>query len=234
MGNTVLKAEPPANNANSFPREIVICSFICLFVAAIVSTWAGQNSIKSVTLEEARRLLQEPSGTERLAGISLAEFESYREIDIGGSRRVLAISCSHGGGLIAFGQDGNSIASIQTGKITSFLVFDFAEDGNSVIVTDEVDGTGTGVLIKSFSMYRVTVGVIRKIWTGDSFLRSAPWIPSGNIRITEKRCYVRFDPTGAVIEATFTHACPTRDGQHLTMKIYEWRDGSLKERKANP
>jgi hypothetical protein len=211
--------------------KVLVCGLLSLS-AMIVSAHGGQDSSSTLTLDEARRALLAPSGS--LAKIPLAEFESYREVDIGGNRRVLAISCSHSGGLIAFGSDGKAIVSAQTGKITSFQVFDLAEDGNSMIVIDEIAGTGTGLLKKDFSMYRVTSSEIRKIWTGESFFRSAPWNPSGNIQITEKRCFVRFDPTSAAIEATFTHACVTGDGRHLIMKIYEWREGSLKDRKPNP
>lgn len=214
-------------------RKILICSLLCLS-ATLVSTRSGQKPVKAVTLEEARRLLVEPSSTDVLAGVPLAEFEWYREIDIGGNRRVLAISCSHSGGIIAFGSDGKAFASIPTGAITSFQVFDLAEDGDSMIVADEVVGWGTGLLEKSFLMYRVTTDGIRKVWTGESFFRSAPWTPSGKIQVTEKRCYVRFDPSSAAIEATFTHACATGDGRHLTAKIYEWHDDSLKERKPSP
>lgn len=214
-------------------RKILVCILIFL-CGPLVCASLGQGTIKAVTLDEARRLLLGPSRADSLAGISLADFESYREIDIGGNRRVLAISCSHSGGLIAFGPDGRAIASRQTGEITSFLIFDLAEDGNSMIVTDEVVDRGTGFLEKDFSMYRVTSNEIRRIWTGESFVRSAPWNPSGNIRVTEKRCFVRFDPTSAAIEATVTHTCANSNGRNLTTKIYEWHDGSLKERRVNP
>ena len=211
-------------------REVLICAL--LWLSATVAF--QQKPTKTVTIDEARRALVEPASKDVLAGVPLAEFESYREIDIGGNRRVLAIYCSHSGGLIAFGSDGKALASRPTGAITSFQVIDLAEDGNSMIVTDEVVGWGTGVLLKSFLLYRVTTNEIRRIWTGESFFVSAPWTPSGKIQVTEKRCYVRFDPSGGAIEATFTHACASTDGRHLTTKIYEWRDDSLKERKRNP
>jgi hypothetical protein len=95
-------------------REVLACSFFWI-LTAILCAHAGQKPIKAVTLEEARRLLQEPSSMDSLGTIPLREFESYREIDIGGNRRVLAISCSDSGGLVAFGSDGKAIASIQTG-----------------------------------------------------------------------------------------------------------------------
>jgi hypothetical protein len=214
-------------------RKILVCTLLCLS-AMLVYTRSGQKPIKAITLEEARRVLVEPSSTEVLMGVPLAEFESYREIDIGGNRRVLAISCSHSGGLIAFGSDGKAFASVPTGAIASFQIFDLAEDGNSMIVTDEVVGWGTGLLQKSFLMYRVTTNEIYKVWTGESFFRSAPWTTSGKIQVTEKRCFVRFDPSSAAIEATFTHACATTDGRHLTAKIYEWHEDSLKERRRSP
>lgn len=223
-------------------RKVLLCCLLFLCVppgrrylqGVSVLTSGRQRPIEAVTLEQARRVLAEPSGTNTLAAIPLAEFESFREIDIGDNRRLMAISCSHSGGLIAFGADSKAIASIQTGEITSFQVFDFAEDGNSVVVTDEVESTGTGLLVKSFSMYRTTSGGIRKIWTGESFFRSAPWTPSGNTQISETRCYLRFDPASAAIQGTMTHACTTNDGRHLTVKAYEWREGSVKQRTRNP
>lgn len=225
-------------------HESRVLLFSLLYLCAARGMWCqqsvrepmlgGQRPIETVTLKEARRVLADPSGNDTLASIPLAEFESFREIDIGSNRRVLAISCSHSGGLIAFANDGKFIASIRTGEITSFQVFDLAEDGNSMIVTDEVEGEGTGLLVKSFSMYRTTRGEIRKIWTGESFLRSAPWTPSGNIQVTEKKCYVRFDPASAAIRGTMTHACAAADGRHLTLRIYEWREDSLKEQNRNP
>jgi len=213
--------------------KLLVFSLLSLF-AGFMSTYGGQESIMTLTLDEARRKLLNPSSMDILAKIPLAEFESYREVDIGRNRHVLAISCSHSGGLVAFGTDGRAIASMQTGEITSFQVFDLAEDGNSMIVTDEVAGTGTGLLKQTFSLYWVASDEIHKVWTGESFFRSAPWNPSGNIKVTEKRCFVRFDPTSAAIKATFTHACATSDGRHLIMKIYEWHEGSLQERKTAP
>lgn len=214
-------------------RKVLACSFFCLSIT-LACARSGQTPIRAVTLEEARRILVQPSSTDTLVRIPLAEFESYREIDIGANRRVLGISCSHAGGLIAFDSAGKAFASIPTGRIDSFLIFDFAEDGNSVIVTDEVIGWGTGMLDKSFLMYRVTADEISKIWTGESFFRSAPWSPSGHIQVTEKRCYARFDPSSAAIKATFTHVCATTDGRNVDTKVYEWNDNSLRERKTNP
>jgi hypothetical protein len=213
-------------------RQILLCSIVYALVSSAFLSASGGRS-DQITLEETRKILAQPRGTETIANVSLARFQFSREIEIGGGRRVVAISCARSGGLVAFGRDGKSVASVQTGEIISIEVFDLAEDGTSEIITDEIEGAGTGVMLRSFVVYRVTASEIRKIWTGESLFRSTPWNSSGNDHTILKRCYLRFDPSGAGQKAKMTYACTKSDGRQLTERTYEWRGDSLEEQKAN-
>jgi hypothetical protein len=216
-------------------RKISSATFACvLCLSMAMCLRARQAQSEPHTIEAARRILTQPHGTETIAGISLAGFQFSREIEVGSGRRVLAISCTRNGGLIAFGTDGTTIASVQTGEITSLEIFDLTEDGNSEVVVNQVAGSGTGVLIEEFAVYRVTSSEIRQVWKGESVFRSAPWNPAGNIHVAQKTCFLRFDPSGAGQPATLTHVCTTNADHHFTEKTYEWRGSSLQERKANP
>jgi hypothetical protein len=213
-------------------RQILICCIVYALVPVAFLPASGRGS-DQLTLEEARKVLAQPRGTETIANVPLAGFQFSREIEIGGGRRVIAISCARSGGLVAFGSDGKSIASLQTGEITSLEIFDFGEDGTSEIITDEIESAGTGVLIRSFAVYRVTASEIRKIWKGESLFRSAPWNPAGKIHVNQKTCFLRFDPSGAGQPATMTYVCTTSGDNHFTEKTYEWHGNSLHERKGN-
>jgi hypothetical protein len=213
-------------------RHSFMSCIVCALIPVALFPASGRRP-DQLSLEDARRVLAQPKGTETIANVPLAGFQFSREIEIGGGRRVVAISCARSGGLVAFGGDGNSIASVQTGEITSLEVFDLVEDGTSEIITDEIEGAGTGVLIRSFVVYRVTASEIRKIWKGESLSRSAPWKPVGNTHVSQKTCFLRFDPSGAGQPATMSHVCTTIGDHHFAEKIYEWRGNSLQERKGN-
>jgi hypothetical protein len=214
-------------------RAISILTITCIAcLSAVVSLRARQAQSEALTIEITRKILAQPLSTQTIAGIPLVGFEFSREIEVGGGRRVVAISCTRNGGLIAFGTDGKAVSSLQTGRITSLEIFDLTEDGNSEVILNEVEGTGTGVLMEAFVVYRLTSSEIRQIWKGDSVFRSAPWKPAGKVQVNQKTCFLRFDPSGAGQPATMTHVCTTSGDNHFTEKTYEWRGDSLQERRG--
>jgi hypothetical protein len=134
---------------------------------------------------------------------------------------VIVISSNLAGGLAVFRSDGSAVVTQPTREITWVQLFDLDEDGVSEVVTEEIDGRGTGVLEKTFRVYRVTANQVVEIWSGQSFRRHAP----DESRIEETSAFLRFDRSGAGRNARLTHLIV---GASIQQKaVYEWRDGAL-------
>jgi hypothetical protein len=179
-------------------------------------------------LEMARQALQTGKPIGR---ISLEALNFGRELDIGSGLRVLAISRSLGGGLAAFGQDGSNIGMIETGEFLWIQLFDLNEDGTAEVVTEEVDGRGTGVLTKVFRLYVVSTGSIKKAWEAESFVRTAPWRPDARtVTLTEKRAFLRFDASGAGQPARMTYAVADPAQRRLLERVFEMKGDAVQPR----
>jgi hypothetical protein len=172
------------------PRGVAgLAAAWALGALASATAFAGESGL--LTLEQARRSLAQRVKGEA-ASIGLMNLEAFNfswDLGIGRGLTVLAISCDLKGGLVAFRDDGSLIASEPAGEITSVQLFDLNEDGIAEVVTEEVAGRGTGVLMKNFCLYSVTTETIKKLWSGESYFRSVP--------LKEERVgFVRFDPSG--------------------------------------
>ena len=77
----------------------------------------------------------------------------------------------------SFAEDGSSITTLETGEILWLQLFDLNEDGIAELITEEVEGRGTGILTKIFRLYVVSPVSLKKAWEAESFMRSAPWKP---------------------------------------------------------
>jgi hypothetical protein len=133
------------------------------------------------------------------------------------------------GGLAAFRSDGSALATRPTREITWVQLFDIDEDGISEVVTEEVDGRGTGVLQKTFRVYRVNAEEIREMWSGESLTRHAP----DERHIEQSVGFLRFDGGGAGRNARLTHLL-IDVSQNASQTIYEYHNGALQRVAASP
>lgn len=185
----------------------------------------------SATLEEVRRLLADPQSGGKIGSIGIDGRRFARELEIGAGLRVVVISLRPEGGIAAFRADGSLLGTQSSGEITSVELFDLDEDGTSELMTEEVEGRGTGVLMKTFVLYGVSPKGIQKLWSGESHFRSVPWNPGSREHAQERYGFLRCDPSGGGrTSAQMTYLAQDDNGKWTT-KVYELHAGKVIEQK---
>jgi hypothetical protein len=210
-------------------------SVVLLFVAIVGCTddgFVGEATVSGntrttasadapLTLERARQLLERRTAS-AVGPVTLNGYNFHREVEIGNGLRVIVISRNLGGGLLVFDANGANVSAKQTKEITWVQLFDLDEDGVAEVVTEEIEGRGTGVLEKRFHIYRFAANGIESVWTGESYSRHAP-TPEA---IEETTSFIRFDMSGAGRSARLTHLVFDVAGRRREA-TFEWRDGGL-------
>lgn len=172
---------------------------------------AGQTP--AITTEEARRMLETHSAGKKLGNIDLTAVDYFREIELGKGNRAIVVSANYGGGIAIFSPTRLMESSIATGEVESIRIFDLNGSGVSQILTDEVVGRGTGILIKNFNLYALDGNEIKRVWQGLSYKREgeqAPWQlgqPKGKVH--EVQNFIRFDVAGAGYPSRMTYLTST-------------------------
>jgi hypothetical protein len=122
----------------------------------------------------------------------------------------------------SFASDEAAVATHRTREITWVQLVDLDEDGVSELLTEEIDGRGTGVLEKTFRLYRATDRNVTTVWSGQSMRRHAP----DENHIEETIAFLRFDPSSAGKNARLTHLV-IEASRRPSETVFEWRDGRL-------
>ena len=177
---------------------------------------------KVTALERARDVLARRRSDGVIGNIPLAGFNFDREMEIGDGLHVIVISCNLEGGLAVFRRDGTALATQRTKEITAVQLVDLDEDGVSEVVTEEIDGRGTGVLEKTFRVYRIDGSGVQELWSGESYVRHAP----DEQHVEETVGFIRFDASGAGKNARLTHVL-IDPSHHERIMTFEWTDGHL-------
>jgi hypothetical protein len=180
--------------------------------------WSQKSPL---TLEAAQRILA--NRTESTVGsISLDGYSFHRVVELGRGLRIVVISRNLGGGLLLFDSTGAHIATKATNEIRWLQLFDIDEDGLSELMTEEIDGRGTGILETSYCLYRFAPERVEPLWHGESYSRLAP-TPG---LVEEHLGFIRFDPSASGRHARLTHVIigPTGLRSEIT---YEWRNNAL-------
>jgi len=176
----------------------------------------------TLTLPKARSILAARVEGSKLGTIPLDGYSFHRVIEIGGGITVLVVSCNLGGGIATFKADGANIVTRPTHEIVSTQIVDLDEDGVDELVTDEIDGRGTGVLERTFRIYRSTPSGVDQIWQGESYSRRA----ADEVHLTEKLGLLHFDHSGAGRPARMVHAI-IENGRSAT-STWEVLNGQLR------
>lgn len=110
----------------------------------------------------------------------------------------MAVSYNLRGDLFLFDAAGSLLVRAKTGELTWLQLFDFDVDGTAELITEEVDGRGTGVLIKGFHIYRLSRAGVEPLWQGASYSRKEVGLdPETGESVYELvRGYVRCEPGG--------------------------------------
>jgi hypothetical protein len=198
-------------------RRVSIAAGLGLVVGVCGSTHA-----QSLNLEAARRLVSGSSEARSLGKIDLSGLEFAREVDLGQGLRVIVVSGSRSGGVAAFRGDGSMLTTIPTGQLTWIQLFDPDEDGVSEIIVEEIEGKGTGVLLKSFVLYVAGGETFREAWRQPSYRRESPWNPTATAPSpVEIRNFLRFDRSGAGRRPRMTYLLGPQDGCAFRERVFE-------------
>ena len=90
-----------------------------------------------------------------------------------------------------FDSAGKLIAFRRTGNIKSTQMLDIDEDGQDEIITDEIDGTGTGIGRDGYHIYRLGNNKLEQLWHGESYYLDA--FPGQHV---ERQGFIRFMESG--------------------------------------
>jgi hypothetical protein len=146
-------------------------------------------------------------------GVSLSGFNFYREVDLGNGFRVLLIS-SNESGVLVFKPDGSLLGVKHVDPAVSLQIVDLDEDGTAELITEEITGSGTGVLMKAYRIYAVRGSGIERLWEGESYFHGKE--PRKGRFVEQQRLamlrvdfpahvllrYISLSPGGTVIRST--------------------------------
>lgn len=165
-----------------------------------------------------------------LGTISLQGLSYFRDLDLGGGFRVIVVSKDRSGGVALFSPSGLLQDSIGTDEITWIQLFDLNGDGVSELVTEEVEGRGTGVLDKNYKLYRVNSTGIKKLWERRSYSRESLWTSGPAIQnIKEVKCFLRFDGPGAGFPGRMTYLEPSDKAGNYRKSIFVMNGSLIKQ-----
>jgi hypothetical protein len=148
----------------------------------------------------------------------LTGYQFHWVLELGGDLRLVVISRNLGGTLLVFRPDGSLRARKDTQEITWLQLFNFDEDGQAEIILDEIDGRGTGILLRNFHIYRLAESSIVQLWEGTSYHRKElPARDDHSAAFELARGFIRCEPSGAGIpEARLLHVIESSRGRRET------------------
>lgn len=177
---------------------------------------------------------QPPSGSFELSG-----YNFHWEVDLGNGTRAILISRLLEGRIMIFDAHGSLAFSLKTNEIVSLELFDFDNDGIAEMVTDQVDDRGTGILVKSFYIYKLFAEDFKEVWRGISYSHEqlAETDVSGSAKFNIKRGFIRCEPAGAglpgprllhLVEFSVEISSGTTS-KDLARHVYLMEDGTFRE-----
>jgi len=179
-----------------------------------------------VTFDEAQKIIaayENGEDVKTVGPIRLGGFNFTREIEIRKNAKALIISCHLGGGIIIFDSKGQLIAFRRTGDIKSTQLFDIDDDGQDEIITDEVDGIGTGIGRDSYHIYQYSNNKLEQLWNGESY-----YLDNFLGEHTERQGFIRFMQSGWGAPCTrLIHIVCDINGKKCRQNIYVLRDGKF-------
>lgn len=112
--------------------------------------------------------------------------------------------------LLVFNTAGKLIHQRQLPKVDSVQTLDLDSDGSQEILMDQVDGTGSGLLLKRYHLYSIADHSIRDCWQGDSLVRFIS--PGAKPSAEEKLAFgfVKLEPARAGFPGRLFHILESR------------------------
>lgn len=190
----------------------------------------GQTVKPLDTIEQLRSAVK-TGGSIDIGPVHVQSVERAYEVGVGHDRIVVIVVGRPTGAIASFAMNSKLTDAIKTGPIVSFQVFDLDEDDVAEIATDEIDGVGTGILLRQFRLYTFGGGGnVRRIWEAKSFLEeenpSSPQNPRPSL--TREYGYLRFDYSGAGKPARMSYAIRNAQG-HWQVKTLRLVRGHIQQ-----
>ena len=202
---------------------------ICMLLAQALGQ-AGTSQDRNPNLEEVRSSLR-AGGNVDIGSVHLAAAKSATEVSIH-DHVFMIVTDSSSGVLALFRSDGKLSDSVKLGTIVSSQVVDLDDGDIAGIVIDEVEGKGTGVVLRQFKLYSISdASKIDELWHAPSFARKAPWSSSEpEPKVTTERGYLAFNRGGAGFPPEMSYAfCDAK--RHWSTKLYKVSRGHVEQMK---
>ena len=189
---------------------------------------------RAVTLDAARQCLNacdagQESNVCTVGAFTCASagYEFGREVQLSPIVRVIVLSFLHHGGLFAYGAHGELLASRDTGSVGSFQVFDFDQDGQQELITEEQDGEGTGTETRTYRIYRISAGRFELLWQGLSYSFEGNFQPP-----EERQGFIRFVSSGwGDPHIRLVHLEGDTNSGQFSQRVFVMVDGEFREGK---
>ena len=181
---------------------------IILIICILSGQAAGQvKTNRAHNLEEIRAALKS-GGDVDIGSVHVGAAKLVMQVSVSHDRVLMAVKGSSGGALALFKSDGELADAVKVGSVISYQVLDLDEDDVSGIVTDEVEGAGTGILLRQFRLYSLAAtDHVTEIWHAPSFSRKAPWSSTEpEPPVKTERGYLAFNRAGAGYPAQMFYA----------------------------
>jgi len=178
-------------------------------------------------LENARR-----GDIEKARGgpIDVRGYNFHWQLEPGGGTKVVIVSRNLGGSLLVFSENGALLVERECDEVTSVQWVDLDADGEPEWITEEIDGRGTGLLVKVFKVYRHAGDGIQLLWTGLSYDRrmAADSFRQGLTEIEVKRGFLKLEPHSGGSILLHWVLGPTEEGEEdIERTAYVWVDGRI-------
>ncbi len=192
---------------------------ICMLLGQALGQ-TGMVQDHGQTLEQIRSSLR-TGGSVDIGSVHLAASKSVTEMNLR-DHVLMIVTDSYSGVLALFRSDGTLSDSVKLGTIVSSQVVDLNDGDTAGIAIDEVEGKGTGVVLRQFKLYFVSdASKLDELWHAPSFARKAPWSSSEpEPKVTTERGYLNFNRGGAGFPPEMSYAFCDRKG-HWTTKLYK-------------
>jgi len=215
---------------------LIVKAFLILTFGVLPSVGFGEQNPRPaeeyekdtnvITLDGARKIIaarESGEDVKAVGPIRLGGFNFTREIEISKNAKALIISCHLGGGIIVFDSTGQLVAFRRTGDIKSAQMFDIDQDGQDEIITDEVDGIGTGIGRDGYHIYRYSNNKLEQLWHGESY-----YLDAYGGKYVERQGFIRFMESGWGVPCTrLIHIVCDINGKKCRQDVYVLRDGQF-------
>jgi len=176
-------------------------------------------------LLRARRFDYPEPGNQKPA-FELTGYNFHWEVAPGKEQRVIAVSRMLGSTFMVFRADGSLLSTLEAQELTWLVLCDLDEDGTAEILTEQIEGRGTGVLFKRYHLYGLSTEGLREIWSEVSFSRASP--PASPQAVA--RGLIRCERSGSGIPyARLLYLQETTEGEKITIErmALALREGKL-------